>query len=66
MTIERIMHEVTFRCDGIGCDEFIDTGTDDFAEANRMREQEQWLARKTDQGGWEHFCLGCNPLGKRR
>jgi len=56
MTTLRRGSAIIFRCDG--CDEFLNTETDDFADANGVRNREGWIARKDGQA-WQHYCPSC-------
>jgi hypothetical protein len=55
MAIERDIDGITFTCDDAHCHEFIDTGTDDFAEAIEEAKGEGWKIRNVN-GVWMHFC----------
>lgn len=49
---------IIFECDGLRCNESLDTATYNFTNAlDRMREA-GWIT--TNRGGsWEHFCAAC-------
>lgn len=53
-----IKGEVVFSCDAEDCDEYLETDTRDFREANDIRKAEGWTAFQLD-GAWEHRCPGC-------
>lgn len=52
--------EIVWECDG--CDDTLETGTDDFAEARDELKAERWRTRKDDTtGDWKHYCPICQP-----
>jgi hypothetical protein len=48
-----IRRDLTFVCDGCGCEH--STGTDDFRVALSEIRHEGWISRREDDE-WEHFC----------
>lgn len=56
MSTDRIKGKIVFACDG--CDDHLETETDDFAEAGEVRRAAGWSARKHGDA-WEHFCREC-------
>lgn len=55
VTLERIKNDISFHCDLKGCDEGLETGEDDFAEAKDVAKEAGWQFRKREDG-WKHFC----------
>lgn len=53
---------ITFECDG--CDDALDTGTDDFREAREELTAQRWQTRKGGEDVWLHYCPRCK-LGNR-
>lgn len=54
--ITRTYGEITFECDG--CDETIETGHEEFADAMAAFRQADWKAEKVGSE-WTHLCKGC-------
>lgn len=64
MAQDRIKGEIIFYCDGPGCQEVLETGAHDFAEANEARRDARWIAAH-DQGNWSHYCSrSCQDAGE--
>lgn len=65
MTLQRqfnkgVRGEVVFECDG--CDDTLETGTDEFGEAREELKAERWITRKDeDTDDWVHYCPACAP-----
>lgn len=54
--IDRQGGQILVECDS--CDEILETGTDDFAEAREAMKREGWKVRKI-AGEWLHGCPNC-------
>jgi hypothetical protein len=63
MTLHHQRGEIAWECDG--CDEVLETGTDDFEQARGELRAERWDTRKVD-GEWNHYCPACrvNPANR--
>lgn len=53
MAQDRIKGEIVFICDG--CDDTLETGAQDFTEANDARRESGWRA-ELRRGVWLHLC----------
>lgn len=51
--IDRVKGEIVWICDG--CDDDLETGTDDFTEARNDLNRQGWLTTKKDDA-WAHYC----------
>ena len=61
MTIERQYGKIIFICDSgtsPRCDEQIETGESEFADALRKARREGWGVTKV-AGEWMHYCFKC-------
>jgi hypothetical protein len=63
--LDRVKGEIVWVCDGDGCDEVLETGTDDFEQARGELRAERWDTRKVD-GEWNHYCPGCKVQAVNR
>lgn len=50
--------ELSFECDGQGCNAEVVPATDDFEEARHELRSERWTTRQ-EGGEWKHYCPDC-------